>query len=106
MDDARALFLMRSSSSIFLRSVMSTNEHMMQMGSPLSFFTRLAEMSTVKGSPTFLFALTSPSHLPLVRMVSIISRISSCDWAKIIAGFPRTSSGFPAPHIFRAESFA
>ena len=104
IDDAMALSLMRRSSSMRLRSVMSTNEHMMQMGSPFSFRTRLAEMSTVKGSPPFPFASISPSHLPLLRTMKMISSTSSCDFANITTGFPITSPGSSVPHIFKAAS--
>ncbi len=54
MADAMAKSLILSSSSMRLRSVMSTKESMMQMGSPFSLRTRLAVIRTVMGEPSFL----------------------------------------------------
>ena len=67
MDEAMAYSFICRSSSIFLRSVMSTNESIMQMGSPLSFFTRLAESRTVIGEPSLRKPDTSPVHPPFSR---------------------------------------
>ncbi len=52
MEDAMAKSLILSSSSMRLRSVISTNESIRQMGSPFSLRTRLADMCTVMGEPS------------------------------------------------------
>ena len=105
MDEAMAFSLTLSSSSIFLRSVMSTNESIMQMGSPLSFFTRLAESRTVIGEPSLRKPDTSPVQLPFSTMAWKISRASCSDCARSSADLPSTSERSLSPHIFRAASF-
>ncbi|OPZ25114.1 MAG: hypothetical protein BWZ01_02629 [Deltaproteobacteria bacterium ADurb.BinA179] len=105
MDEARALSLTRISSSIFLRSVMSTNEHIMHTGSFDSLRTRLAESRTVTGEPSFRLPFTSPAQSPLASTVSMISRASLSDSANTVTGLPMISAGSVPPHILTAARF-
>ena len=105
MDEATALSFTRISFSIFLRSVMSTKEHIMHTGSFVSLRTRLAESRTVTGEPFFRRPLISPVQSPLHSTVSMISRASCSDSANTVTGLPMISAGSVPPHIMTAAWF-
>jgi len=77
----------------------------MESGSSFSSRTRLADMSTVMGSPFFLHPAISPDHSPFSRIVCMMRSASDSDWAKTVADLPMMSEGSSPPHIFRAAAF-